>query len=171
MSPFSLQDPVGPPGALAAAVIAFRKKDWRAYCAAAGEADIGLLSSVSYVPEKLLQGVASALRDACRLQRQLEEMRAFAGAAAAAAADEISVEEPAEAPMPVLDSPEFKALMEALHCIKGKGDAPWFLRRDRPQEILAATTEHLEVLAARDLKVGRQSVSVSFSLLPSLFLA
>lgn len=151
--------------------MAFRKKDWRAYCAAAGDADGDLLSRVTYEPERLLQGIASALRDACRLRRQLEETLGF-GFAAANPKEEINVEEPTDAPMPVLNSPEFEALMEALCCSKGKAaDSPWCLRWDRPQEILVATADHLELLTSRDLQVKRQYLSpprsVSFCCLSS----
>ncbi|XP_026192505.1 uncharacterized protein LOC34623759 [Cyclospora cayetanensis] len=145
-------DSVGLSSALTAAVFAFRKKDWRAYCAEAGDVEADLRSSVTYVPEKLLHGVASALRDACRLQRQLEEMHSLSGGSASAQQEEIHVEEPAEAPMAVLDSPQFKALMEALSCTRKADSTSWCLRRDRQNELIAATVERLEVLASRELK-------------------
>ncbi|OEH76992.1 hypothetical protein cyc_07899 [Cyclospora cayetanensis] len=147
-------DSVGLSSALTAAVFAFRKKDWRAYCAEAGDVEADLRSSVTYVPEKLLHGVASALRDACRLQRQLEEMHSLSGGSASAQQEEIHVEEPAEAPMAVLDSPQFKALMEALSCTRKADSTSWCLRRDRQNELIAATVERLEVLASRELKVA-----------------
>ncbi|KAL8273113.1 hypothetical protein Esti_002871 [Eimeria stiedai] len=150
------EDGVAAPGALAAAVLAFRKQNWRDVCAAAGDTGDGFLGNVTYDAEKLLHAVAAAVRDACRLRRQLEETHRFGAAAAAAGAaaarEDISVEEPTEAPMPVLDSPEFKALMKALCCSKGKGDAPWCLRWDRSQELLAAGVDHLEVLASRSVE-------------------
>lgn len=151
---------MGAPGALAAAVTAFRKTDWRAYCAAAGDTDSSLISNVSYDPQKLLQSVAAALRDACQLRRQLGETQNFPAASAATARQEpVSVEEPTEAPMAVLDSKEFKALMESLGCTKLGADSSWCLRWDRSLELLTAGVEYLELLTSKDLKVRRHARS------------
>ena len=133
-------------------MLAFRKKDWRAFCAAAGDSEETVGARVSYNAERLLEGVAAAVRDACRLKRQLEETLGF-GSTAAAAGEQVNVEEPAEAPLPLLDSAEFAALMEALNCSKTKGDTSWCLRTDRPYEYLVAMVDRLELLTSRSLQV------------------